>query len=676
MAEPYKLALNEEWEGMKKFYKRNKDAVALPLTVVNDTALHLAVYSGSKYPLKDLHELSPQAYLIQNDKGNTVLHEAAAIGNVKAAKFLLKRCSTEILDVKNALGETPLFRAAAFGRFDVVKFLHSEVRKGHGDMAIHRTRNDKTSILYIAIQAQRFETSWWLLENDRELIELEEQSVTTCLQLLANMPTAFRSGCYMNKWQRLLYFCLPDCEDYDDNYGAQVPLSSSQGNDCEKGFKKDYLRPSRYPNIRTGWFEVDRIWKKKRNHVSAVKLVEQLIRKDTSWQLNRVEPDPGVISLGASGGNPGQSRDKKPPIASSPTRSFDIAVVGEGQAASSNTRSFEIAVEGEGGSMGLTPLLIASSTGVLEIVKRILEVHPQAIEHVSNMGQNILHKAVKHRQKKIFKLVKKKKVALNWLVAKVDNNSWNLLHHAAYSDYVGKCTHPNPALQLQDELRWFESVKTIVPTFYALHRNNEGETAQEVFEKTHLKLLNDAEGWLKQTAKSCSVITVLIATVAYAAAYTVPGGLDQKTGIPVLIHHHFFLLFAIMDIFALVTSLTSAIMFLSILTAPFKYENFQDSLPRKLTLGITFQYLSVALIMLAFAATILLIVQLHGPRAVLVYIVAFLPVTVFAILHFPLYLAGAETVRSFFRFIKNVFPFNFITRSSFGITASSGSKSQ
>ncbi|PON91305.1 Transmembrane protein [Trema orientale] len=103
-----------------------------------------------------------------------------------------------------------------------------------------------------------------------------------------------------------------------------------------------------------------------------------------------------------------------------------------------------------------TSLLIATSTGIVEIVNEILRVYPQAVEHVSDMGQNILHVVIKHRKLGIFKCVKKMHLPMSRLVRRIDDNGYTILHHVGVIMYYTGGTLPGPALQLQEELRWFE----------------------------------------------------------------------------------------------------------------------------------------------------------------------------------------------------------------------------
>lgn len=104
-----------------------------------------------------------------------------------------------------------------------------------------------------------------------------------------------------------------------------------------------------------------------------------------------------------------------------------------------------------------TPLLMATSTGIAQIVEKVLQLHPQAAEaHDIDNQQNILHIAIKHRRLQIFKLVKKSKSITLRMAMKNDRDGNTILHQAAYMRYYSANTQRvgGPALQLQEELRW------------------------------------------------------------------------------------------------------------------------------------------------------------------------------------------------------------------------------
>jgi len=164
-------------------------------------------------------------------------------------------------------------------------------------------------------------------------------------------------------------------------------------------------------------------------------------------------------------------------------------------------------------------------------------------------------------------------------------------------------------------------------------------TASECFENSHEMQLKQAQKWIKETAQSCSTVAALVATVVFAAAYTVPGGSDEK-GKPNFINSPYFLIFTVSDVVSLASSLTSLVVFLSLLTSPFELQDFHISLPRKLVVGFSFLFFSVLTTMLSFGATILILIQTERKlTTLLLSIASFLPVLIFGILQFRLYVS-------------------------------------
>lgn len=206
-------------------------------------------------------------------------------------------------------------------------------------------------------------------------------------------------------------------------------------------------------------------------------------------------------------------------------------------------------------------------------------------------------------------------------------------------------------------------LKIVPPHFRHHHDKKHNKTAKQLFREQHQKQLEDAQRWIKETAQSCSAVAVLVATVVFAAAYTVPGGSNER-GLPNFLDSPLFLFFTVMDIVSLTGSLTAVVMFLSILSSPFELPNFFKSLPRKLTFGFTMLFLSVATTMLAFTATVLLIIRLEPQRwtSTLVYTAAFIPVSILALTQFPLYVAFMDTSMKISKAIGKFLPLKRIRR--------------
>ncbi|KAL9444410.1 hypothetical protein AB3S75_017574 [Citrus x aurantiifolia] len=283
-------------------------------------------------------------------------------------------------------------------------------------------------------------------------------------------------------------------------------------------------------------------------------------------------------------------------------------------------------------------LLFAASNGITEILKEIIHQHPQAIllDNLNEKEQNILHVAVKRRQYKVFELIMKEmRLSVPKWASRIDKKGYTLLHHVADMKHYKEGPRPGPVLQFQEELQLFESVKEIMPHHYAMHRDeNNKMTARDLFNITHEDQLGKAQEWIKETSQACSVLAILIATVIFTAAFTIPGGNNDK-GFPHFLKSPLFYVFTVMDVASLALSLSSVVMFLSILTSPRESSDFRRELPRKLLVGFTLLFFSVLTSMITFSASLLLINRMEKKWTAALYAAAIFPVIVLALMEFP-----------------------------------------
>ncbi|KAI7983674.1 Ankyrin repeat-containing protein NPR4 [Camellia lanceoleosa] len=153
--------------------------------------------------------------------------------------------------------------------------------------------------------------------------------------------------------------------------------------------------------------------------------------------------------------------------------------------------------------------------------------------------------------------------------------------------------------------------------------------------KTDSDLVKDDTQWLMKTSDSCVIAATLIATVAFATSASVPGGVNQNNGVPVLVEQGMFDVFSISSLAALCFSLTALIIFLAILTTQHKAMDFGRKLPGML---LTTLFLSIASMLISFCGGHFFILRgVVRDAWVFEYIVALLPMTVFAMVQFPLY---------------------------------------
>ena len=118
-------------------------------------------------------------------------------------------------------------------------------------------------------------------------------------------------------------------------------------------------------------------------------------------------------------------------------------------------------------------------------------------------------------------------------------------------------------------------MKSLSKMFVSNPLNNDKKTAEELFAANNEQLHQDAKEWLMRTTQNCTIPSVFISTVAFAGAYTVPGGPNQDTGIPILHSKPFFLVFILADMISLTMALTSVGIFFSILTSSFPLQDFK-----------------------------------------------------------------------------------------------------
>lgn len=171
---------------------------------------------------------------------------------------------------------------------------------------------------------------------------------------------------------------------------------------------------------------------------------------------------------------------------------------------------------------------------------------------------------------------------------------------------------------------------------YKVKENSSGKTPAMVFTEEHKDLIAEGEQWFKDTANSCTVVAVLIATVVFAAAITVPGGSNSDNGYPIFHRETPFTIFAISNTLSLFSSTTSLLMFLLILNTRFAETDFLYALPNKLIIGLVNLFLSIMFMMVAFSSAIYIVFGHKKSWIILPLAFACLPVGLFASLQLPL----------------------------------------
>ncbi|QHO07012.1 Ankyrin repeat-containing protein [Arachis hypogaea] len=286
------------------------------------------------------------------------------------------------------------------------------------------------------------------------------------------------------------------------------------------------------------------------------------------------------------------------------------------------------------------PIFAAAEVGNFGFLSELISGYPSLIwARDEKEQQTIIHKAVKYRQASIYNVIHEIGYQKDIIVTIVDTSGNTLLHLAAQIAPPSSLELVSgAAFQMCLELVWFKEVQKIMPPSFIKSTNAEGLTAGELFTREHTQLRKDAESWMKSTAENCMLIATVIATGVFAAAISIPGGVDDAKGKPNYLKKPSFLVFAISDAAAFISSAAAILIFLSILVSRYAESDFYKSLPLKLIFGLLALFCSITSMMVAVASAFF-ITYYYDSDWVPGFISAFvcLPILLFIILQFKLW---------------------------------------
>ena len=153
----FKTVMRGDWDEVMKIYEEDPNALTATITRSGYTALHMAVSDGKEdlvaQLIEALEEHAKEALEMQNEAGNTPLHIAASMGNVKMCEHIAYADPT-LIGIQNEDGETPIFLAALHGKKDAFLCLHSFCLPDVG--ISYCRREDGDTILHCAIAGEYF----------------------------------------------------------------------------------------------------------------------------------------------------------------------------------------------------------------------------------------------------------------------------------------------------------------------------------------------------------------------------------------------------------------------------------------------------------------------------------------------------------------------------------------
>ncbi|KAJ4731152.1 Ankyrin repeat-containing protein [Rhynchospora pubera] len=236
------------------------------------------------------------------------------------------------------------------------------------------------------------------------------------------------------------------------------------------------------------------------------------------------------------------------------------------------------------GDTGETPFLTAALYGSVPVAKEILRTCPDSAYIANNDWENALHTAISNEKPqfvdfilstpRLHRLINQQNalgnLPLHYAATKCNSEILrSLLNHKRQDCTASNAENTNAvdAVMAEEDLmktlKWNESFTLVSSVIPSLWRNAATDEAKYcIKEKSIEEVKSLAERYISNT----SLVAALLATITFAAAFTLPGGFSSDpsdAGIPIFAREAVFQAFLISDTIAMCSSL--AVTFLCIL---------------------------------------------------------------------------------------------------------------
>ncbi|KAK0604606.1 hypothetical protein LWI29_017403 [Acer saccharum] len=594
------MALNKQSSMESKIESSSMNKDAKDTSYIQNLKLYKAVDSGNLEATKEFLERNPGALTasLSTDE-DTALHIAVLAGHVRIVEELVKRIQREDLAKMNKNNATALNFAATGG---VVKIAEYLVKK-NSDLVKIRNKHDYIPVVVASLYGHRDMVRYLYSVTPPEELSPERSKNGAMLFTACIIDDLYDIALDLLQSHRELAYTYDNDGDTAIDVLAQKPSAFLSGTNLD--LWQQWIYSCIYiPTLLAS------------SNVSHED-IERPLREGPAVQLNMNLRVPAIMLIYELKWRHVRAQELLRCICQ------EISSKGE-----SMFEQLEIK----------KVVFKAVKHGIVEFITELMQHYPDTIWCYDEHNRHIFLYATLQRQEKIFSLIynmgaKKHIVATNW-----DKSHNNILHQAAFLGPSSQLDRVSgAALQMQRALQWFKEVESIVQPKYKEMVNMQHKTPRALFSEKHKDLVEKGEKWMKETAESCTVVAALVATIMFSAAFTVPGGYDEHTGIPIYLKRNSFLVFIVSDAVSLFSSCTSMLMFLGILTSRYREEDFLKSLPTKLIIGLSSLFFSIVTMMVTFGITLFIILRERIAWVSFpIILLASLPVTLFALLQFPL----------------------------------------
>ncbi|KAI7994461.1 Ankyrin repeat-containing protein ITN1 [Camellia lanceoleosa] len=623
----YRAIQKGDLGSVRRFCHSDSEIARRDITEISVTALMIAVKTEQRIEfiqellgfIQELLGSNPEMALAwQNKEGNTVLHEAAIVGHVEAAKLLVPKYK-KLLDIANYDECLPLHSAAACGQREILSYLLSIYK-------LHMLKDYEHHMLVsLAIDARFFDVAIHLLRQ--QWATCRPMTTVSHLEKIAEMPSAFPSGTNRNIWQRCIYNWVPfDIEIFHDNrVGRENSEESSQRPTIycqffsEVWHKLHAIDPWKLLEIIVP--HVKHVRDTKLMHYGALHLFEYLFQ-----ELGKSSQPPKTLErpflLGAKHGI---TEIVKRILVAFP-------------------RVIDCRDEEEHSALHLA--VLCRHDNVFDIILQQTGVaFPDVVAYVDKECCSALHLAVMYRNEKVFNMIVQRRGVSKQLLSKWNCKGNNILHMAGQMPYQPQLEVASGAvLQMQRDLQWYKEVEKLLLEHARIAMNNDRKTPAMVFEEEHRRMIQSEEQWIVGMATTCIVATTIIGTIAFAAAIQVPGG-NNGEGRPIFYEETTFKIFSASNAIALYSAISTFLIFLSIFTSRYASIDFLYAIPNRLIIGLIFLFFSVTSMIVAFGSALYLMFSEENQYVILTPVITLscVPVILFSFLQLPLLLNMMKT---------------------------------
>ncbi|KAK4732950.1 hypothetical protein R3W88_025938 [Solanum pinnatisectum] len=511
-----------------------------------------------------------------DNRGDTILHFLAIHGNLAGFEILDPDLSIKDLETRNSNGDTPLHEAAKFGKKEVVEMILKKekdlvfVRNNLGETPLYvaaasgekdvftllancdfseetMKRNDGKTVLHATVAHDCYDLAIYIVNQYPELVNQRDNEKMSALNVLATKKLSFKSGSDYLFEEIGKTPSVPVQMIETIIYSCIPPLytqASTKIFSRERSLFTDFL-------LGNFWLQV--IDEAKQNHILALILAKMLLENyDWSYNTDYIVPN---------------------------------------------------------------PLIQASNLKINELVVEILEIYPEVVETLDEKQRNILHIAVEHKNRFLFDYLVQKVAHIERMLADIDEDGNTILHYAAHvgspfrtstSEHFEEVWCVLSVFMMMWGILWFKHVKLHVhPRLWDV-KNSKGVTAEELFEKNHLEIRKEAEDAIRNLANSALILATLLCTVNFAAIFTIPGGFDQKTGLPIFLQnlkHELWMLIFYLGA-ALISSVVTIGTLLSFILCKFHSDDFYISLPTRVVIAMVSVFYATTFSVLACVQTL------------------------------------------------------------------------